>query len=113
MKGVFNEKEPEPKQCGPSAQKLQEKISGCSFSASSMYSLQSWALTSCADGTEMNNVDLATRENSKAAREMLRQMGGRHGSQTLLFIPPYWLLSMANSGQNQFGEGAAWVKPLL
>ena len=91
----------EPGQRGTAAQKPQSRISGRMFRNLS----QALAWVSGAgfdDGTEINNVDLATGENSNASQHVVEgdRQGGKGGGEVscLLLPPPLCFLCIVNLG---------------
>lgn len=59
----------------------------------------SWASTEFDDGTEINNVDFATRENSNTSQLLLREIRerGEVEKSGACFLLTPWLLWMVNS----------------
>lgn len=92
----------EPRRSETAAQKLQERLSGVKFLIpphAVSQSPHSWTPTRFDDGTEINNVDLATRENSNASRLLLREVRERGGREAWCLLScPLWSLWVMNLG---------------
>lgn len=83
-----------------------------------MYSPQSWAQTGFDDGTEVKNVDLATRENSNASQLIVegnkRERGKRGGEAWCQPFPPPPGVALDGNLEIElmFEEGTASITPL-